>query len=325
MLFSRGERTAGETVGPVPGRTAVPPPPPAGPVPREPPAELPRASPPPVAASGAAALSDHARFAGTGRIRGVVSVEAGTDFPAVWTLTVEPSRALVGGEHAESRALTFSAGEREFALSDLALGGYSLRAHAFGFDSGARHVLLAKPEADDMYLSFVLVPTGVLEGRVLFADGAGAEGLPLVLESRPQGARRATTAGLGGAFLFDDVRNGAHRLHVGAPHNPIVPALDLAFSGPAQRLDDIVVPPLGVISGRVVDELGNGQVRVLVRGYGDAGGTVETTTDSEGRYRAEFLPAGRYTLYARNELGTGRARGQLAAGATLELEIRIAR
>jgi hypothetical protein len=276
-------------------------------------------------APGVAALNDHARFAGSGRIRGVVSVDAGVEFPAEWTLSLEPSRALIGGEHATSRTLTFSAGEREFALPDLPLGGYALRAHAFGFDSGERHVLLAKPGADDQYLSFVLVPTGVLEGRVLFADGTGAEGLPLALESRPDGAQRATAAGIGGAFLFDDVRNGAHRLHVGAPHNPIVPASDFTFTGPAQRLDDVVVPPLGVISGRVVDELGNAQAGVLVQGHGDGGGSVETATDAEGRFRAEFLPAGRYTLYARNELGTGKARGRLAAGATLELELEIAR
>jgi hypothetical protein len=284
----------------------------------------PRAAPPASETAGPG-LDDRARFAGTGRIRGVVSVEAGVEFPAEWTLVLEPSRALVGGEHAARRTLTFSAGEREFALPDLALGGYSVRARAFGFDSGARHVLLARPDHDDLYLSLVLVPSGVLEGRALLADGAGAEGLPLVLESRPDGALRATTAGPGGAFFFDDVRNGVHRLHVGTPHNPIVPALELTFRGPAQRIDDVVVPPLGELRGRVTDELGNAQAGVLVQGHGDAGGSVETTTDVQGRYRAAFLPAGRYTLYSRNELGTGKARGQLAVGATLELDIVIAR
>ena len=71
----------------------------------------------------------------------------GIDFPETWTLHVGPSPSLIGHDRAETRTLEFHAGEHEFALEDLPLGGYAISARAFGMASVEVHLLLARPIA----------------------------------------------------------------------------------------------------------------------------------------------------------------------------------
>jgi hypothetical protein len=271
---------------------------------------------------------DASRFKGSGRIRGLVSIESGLEFPLVWSIAVEPSRVLIGGDQAQSRTLEFESGEQEFSFDDLALGGYSLRAQSFGLDSGERNVLLARPETD-LYVTLTLSPTGFIEGRVVDVDGLGQEGLGLVLrpvEPGRAGQERETLTRAGGSFLIDDVKKGAYQLRVGSSDNPILPPISVQVHRTNTRVEDIVLPVLGVIEGVVVDAAGRILEDQAVDGYGDSGGSIRTRTDAYGEFEVRFLPQGRYTLFARSEnLGVGKVRTQLAAGERAKVEIRLER
>ena len=250
---------------------------------------------------------------GRGHIRGFVQAPPGIEFPTEWVLTVEPSTSLIGREHAETRKLEFHNGEREFDLKDLAFGGYMLRASSFGLATRAQHLLLARPADTDLYVSMQLAVTAFIEGSVRYEDSTPAIGLELALEPRPNGVRVVAISDSIGHFLFTDVTSGGYTLHFGNPENPVRQPIEVNVSGPAEHLEDAIVPKMCELIVRVLQAPGLPAKGVKVDGYGDHGGRFVGETNADGEYRARFLPAGRITTSAQFPDG-GRVTGRKLVG-----------
>lgn len=252
---------------------------------------------------------DEARLDGRGLIRGFVQPAPGIDFPTEWVLVVEPSSMLIGADRAERRTLEFHAGERDFELKDLALGGYMLRARSHGMATEQQHLLLSRPDETELYVQMQLLPTAFVEGRVSHPDSTPAIGLELALEPKPAGVRVFATSDAYGHFLFSDVLAGAYTLHFGQAENPVREPLEVHVGTSPTSLSDCVVPPLEQLIVRVLLAPGEPAAGVQLDGYGSNGGRIIGKTDAEGEYRARFLPAGRYTIDALAVDGR-RARGR---------------
>ncbi|HEX6884725.1 MAG TPA: carboxypeptidase regulatory-like domain-containing protein [Planctomycetota bacterium] len=231
-----------------------------------------------------------------GTVRGRVEVAGEEPFPASWTLVARPARYLPGRETAVERRLELAGGQREFVLAELPLGGYELAAEAPGFNGPPLPVLLEKRSASP-YVVLHLVPAGLLEGRVLDADGVPAEGVALTLFAQQGGEAREAVTDAAGIFRFAKLPDGAYDLLIGREGAVLVPERrPLRFAAPRLTFPDIELPPLGTLEVRVVDSLERPMEGVEVRGSGSEGGLVEGRTDHDGRLVARHLPAGRYRL-----------------------------
>lgn len=241
---------------------------------------------------------DESRLVGRGNIRGFVQAPPGIEFPLEWTLTAEPSNSLIGHERAETRLLEFHNGEQEFELQDLALGGYMLRASAFGLASDQQHMLLAKPAETELYVVMQFSVTAFVEGSVRYDDSTPAVGLELALEPRPSGARVVAVSDSIGHFLFTDVKSGGYTLHFGNPENPVRPPIEINVGKAPEHLADSIVPKMCDLIVRVLRAGAFPVEGVKVDGYGDHGGRFAGETNRDGEYRARYLPAGRITVNA---------------------------
>ena len=284
---------------------------------------LPRTGPPPE--SDPLALFDEQRFAGVGTLRVTVRTAPGVEFPAQWTLVLEPSDVLIGGVHATGRRVPVS-GTQELVLDDVVLGGYSVHAEAASMNCDPNLVLLALPNEADRRVFLELVPAGYLTGRVVDGSGADVDGVPMVLEPFEGGVRRTTHTDPAGVFLFENVLDGEYRLFAGVPESPIAPARDLAFRAPSLNMPVLELPALGEIDILVLD-VGDLPVAGLqVTGYGKQGGRIDVTTDDRGQATARFLPEGWFTLLAQHGDGERtRARAEVHAGEACEVVIRLHR
>ncbi len=272
-------------------------------------------------------LPPEERFRGEGRIEGYLDLPAGLDVPRPWSLVLEPSKVLIGGDRAVGRRLTFEQGEREFALEHVPLGGYQLRAEAENMSGAPELLLLARPDAYDVIVHIALRPAAFVEGWVEDADGAPVEGVTMLLVPLAGGATRTTATDVRGGYRFENVPDGEHRLSAGRAPSPLAEPLDLAVSPPSVSVPRIVVPLLGELEIAVLDSAGSPVSGVTLEGWGSGGGTVDATTDVQGRALARHLPAGRITVNAWIGEGDARRIGRgvalLDAGAHAPLEIRL--
>jgi Carboxypeptidase regulatory-like domain len=272
-------------------------------------------------------LPPEERFRGEGRIEGYLDLPSGMEVPRPWTLVLEPSKVLIGGDRAEGRRLTFEQGEREFALEHVPLGGYQLRAEAANMSGAPELLLLARPDAHDVTVHVALRPAAFVEGWVEDADGAPVEGVTMVLDPLAGGATRTARTDVRGGYRFENVPDGEHRLSAGRVPSPLAEPLDLAVSPPSVSVPRIVVPRLGELEIAVLDSAGSPVAGVTLEGWGSGGGTVDATTDVQGVALARHLPAGRITVNA--WIGEGDARrigrgvAELDAGARAALEIHL--
>jgi hypothetical protein len=251
---------------------------------------------------------EESRLVGRGRIRGHVQAAPGLDFPQEWVLTLEPSNVLIGADRAESRTLEFRAGEGDFDLKDLPLGGYMLRASTFGMASEQQHLLLAKPAETELFVQMQLLATAFVEGSVRHPDSTPAIAMELSLEPKPAGARLNTSTDKYGHFLFSDVKQGAYTLHFGHPDSPVREALDVHVGTSPVILPDSIVPQLAELIVRVLRAPNLPVEGVQLDGYGNNGGRIHGVTNADGEYRARSLPPGRYTIDA---LAKDQSRGRV--------------
>jgi len=131
-----------------------------------------------------------------------------------------------------------------------------------------------------------------------------------------------------GIYRFDAVPAGAYELLVGRATAPVMPERrPLRFTAPSMTFPDIQLPPLGELSLRVVDSLERPLEGVEVRGSGRNGGTIERTTDYDGRVIAKHLPPGHYrlrlSLPALGEQYDRRIAVDLEAGKVTEAPVRL--
>jgi hypothetical protein len=269
------------------------------------------------------------RFSGSGRIEGRLALPEGVAAPARWTLVLEPSRALIGGDSARGRRVEFSAGELEFSLADVPLGGYEIYAEAPRMSGRHEHFFLARPDSTQLYQDLVLRPAAFVEGRVTDVHGSPVEGLPIHLTALGAGTTYSAICDAGGHYLFDAVADGEYRLEVGHRDAPLAPARELSVLPPSLHMPDLSVPELFDLDVLVLDREGRPLEGALVRGWGSAGGRVEVASDVNGRARARYLPAGRVTLDASvpdsPEAGHARLRLELPAAHGGPIELRLER
>jgi len=268
------------------------------------------------------------RFSGTGRIEGYLDLPPGIPVPARWSLVLEPSRVLIGGDRAQPRRVDFERGETEFTLEDVPLGGYELRAEAERMSGTRELLLLARPDAHDVIVRVGLRPAAFVEGLVAGPEGEPVGDLPMELHALAGGEPLQTHTDARGAYLFESVPDGEYRLFAGHPTSPLAEGLDLAVTPPSLHVPRISVPRLGELVLTVVDALDLPVAEARIEGWGSQGGHVDVTTDALGQARARFLPAGRITLNVSAGEGparrTGRETVELAAGATRKIAIRLA-
>ena len=269
--------------------------------------------------------NDPDRFRGRGRLRGTVEVLGGLPAPQEWTLELRPSTTLFGREHAEARSLTFTGDQRDFAVEDLPLGGYDVRARAAGRNGRTLPVLLTRTN-DDPYVVLEIAPAGAVEGSVLSADGGPAEGLSVWLASAENGARRETHTDALGSFRFAEVRDGAYRLLLGDPDAPLVEPKLLRSAAPGMRLPPVNLPPLATLDVFVLDEDGLYLPDARVVGS-SRGGALDGRTDRDGRLHVPHLPPGRVRLRAEHPLdslrSTPRQARELVGGETVRIDLRF--
>ncbi|MBI5363141.1 MAG: carboxypeptidase regulatory-like domain-containing protein [Planctomycetes bacterium] len=268
-------------------------------------------------------LSSPAAFAGRGSLRGEIVAGPGTVFPERWTLVVEPSPMLRGKERAATRRVELEHGERTFALTDLPLAGYRVRAEALGLNGTPADVLLVatSPAA---FVTLAFAPAGFLDGQVRHSDGAPAEGLAVTLENVVTRARVATETDVNGAWVLRDVVDGAYRLYLGPPAAPLVPPREVLFRAPSLRVPEERLPVVGALDLVVLDLTQAPVPDTVVTGATSAGGAFEARTDASGRAKVRFLVPGTWHLEARaGEHSSGSVTVEVDAGPPADVSIHV--
>lgn len=234
-------------------------------------------------------------------IRGTLSGPDGAPFPDAWTMVITSSR---GAE--TTRA--FDAGEAEFVL-DVADGRWRFSPRANGLAGHVVQIDVDRRSRKSTYLHLALEPSGVIDGTYRSPDLRPLVDFPLVLERELDHALAFTTTGSDGGFRFTDVVDGAYVIHHGDRESPAFPARHVDHRGPRQILPDVIAPKFSDLQVRVRDAEGNPVRDASVTGTGHRGGSMQGKTDSEGVYRARFLPAGIYRIVAsRGDLGRSETR-----------------
>jgi hypothetical protein len=188
-----------------------------------------------------------------------------------------------------------------FEVSGLALGSWSVVPAAPGW-TGRAALIALDARRDNQYATLRLFPAGFLEGSVLDADGAPAEGVGVRLE--PLGAvlalgeePRATRTGTDGRFRFDALPDGEYEVRVGQDESALLPPRRVAFRAPSLRMPPVTLAGGAELEVQVLDPSGVGvaEARVVVEG---PGGTRDVRADHEGRARLRRLPAGEVRVSA---------------------------
>ncbi|MBL8857700.1 MAG: carboxypeptidase regulatory-like domain-containing protein [Planctomycetes bacterium] len=263
------------------------------------------------------------RYDGLGRIRGEIIAREGTVLPTDWTLVVEPSPTLVGSERAVRRRLEFHAGEREFEVGDLPLGGYQIRAEAAGLNCTPVDASLIKG-SEDVFATVLLRPSGFIDGYVLASNGAPADGVPVVLEAADTQLRTRTHADANGKYLFTNVLDGNYKLYIGSPDSPLVPPGDILFIAPSLRFRELKLPPTGALVVYSRTETGAPVPRVSISGFGVPKGSLTAETGDNGIVRVPFLLPGEYRIEGlSDEMHRGRANATVTADVDTEVVVHL--
>lgn len=265
------------------------------------------------------------RFVGTGRVRGEIIAPPGFEFPARWTLVLEPHHWLQGAEHATKKRVELSSADRTFDVRGLSLGGYRVRAEAPGFASSDASALLVTGSAD-VYVTLAFVKSGYVDGVVLDDQGAPAGDLAVTLESRETRERREVLTDPAGGFLFRDVLDGAYMLYLGPPEVPLVPPRELSMRAPSLRVGGLVLPATGTVVITTTNELGVPVPDCAIDAFGEPTGSLRSGTGSDGTVVARWLVPGRWSVRATAPDGrTGRSQIEVAAGVERSLTVPVRR
>ncbi len=241
---------------------------------------------------------DKKRFEGRGRLRGVVATDPPNSGLSSGTkLILRPSKVFVGTGATEVREIELAPDGR-FALEDLPLGGYELSIDSIELDAPHTQVLLAKPDTQDLFVRIVAFQGGAIDGRAFESNGAGADGLAIVLQDTASGATWTAKCAIGGAFRFEHVHEANYRVFAGTAEVPLVPPLEVVFKRPHATLPDIQLPPLSELDVETVDVHGAPLAKAEITGFGSKSGALRATTGDDGKVRVRFLPAGDYDVFA---------------------------
>ncbi len=263
---------------------------------------------------------------GTGTIRGHVGERAGAVFPREWDLVLEPHPFLQGRERAESRRIQLRAGERDFKVENLHLGGYRVRAEAAAMNSSAADVLLVKG-SPDQFVELALSPAGWLDGSVLDAQGLPAEGVEVQLVETTTHARLQTKTDPAGAYEFRALLDGEYEIHFGVGAQALGESRLLSFRAPRLSFPVEKLPPTGSLAVHVFDLLGKPAIGVRVTGFGHPQGALDLQTDEQGIALLRWALPGAWEIQALDSAESLHAQGEVAveAGQDAQLSLRLAR
>jgi hypothetical protein len=263
---------------------------------------------------------------GEGTLRGHMVERAGAVFPREWDLVLEPHPYLEGRERAESRRIPFRAGERDFRVEHLHLGGYLVRAEAAGMNSSHCDVLLVKGSSNQ-FVDLALSPAGFLDGSVLGANGAPAEGVEVQLVETTTHARHDTTSDGAGAYQFGALVDGDYELSFCIGGVALCEPRLLGFRAPRLSFPVVTLPPTGTLAVHVFDLLGKPAIGERVTGFGHPKGALDLRTDEQGTARLRWALPGQWQIQALDQAENLRAQGELvvAAGVDASMTLRLAR
>jgi 5-hydroxyisourate hydrolase-like protein (transthyretin family) len=265
-------------------------------------------------------------FDGQGTIRGHIGERAGAVFPREWDLVLEPHPYLQGRERAESRRIPFRAGERDFKVENLRLGGYLVRAEAAALNSSGADVLLVKG-SPNQFVELAFSPSGWFDGSVVDGQGAPAEGVEVRLVETTTQARLDATTDAAGAYQFRALLDGDYEISFGAGGRPLGEPRLVSFRAPRLSFPVETLPPTGTLAVHVFDLLGKPASGVRVTGFGKPKGALDLRTDEQGVARLRWALPGAWELQALDTSEGLRAHGEVevAAGADATLALRLAR
>jgi len=261
------------------------------------------------------------RFKGRGSLRGTVDTSTGKDFPAQWTLVLEPSHALAGSESAVSKRLEFTADERDFEIPDLPLAGYAIHAEAPGYNGLSAHILLERTSSS-AYVMLQISPAGFITGQLTDSEGVPVDdievwlfnGKPPALGQSKSGGRSTTTLP-DGTWRFESVLDGPHSLVFGAPLSPLVPPVQINFRAPSLTVPSPKLPVMATLEIMIIDEAQQPITGARLRGSGTRGGSFDLETPPDGILHLKHLMPGHYRFTASHEaFGEGQLERRFEGG-----------
>jgi hypothetical protein len=234
-------------------------------------------------------MFDPARFEGVARLEVLLDVDG--EVPAHWTLLLEPSKVVAGGQHAVRREVRSAGAERKVVLDDVALGGYVIRAQAEGMECTPQYIQFAKPDEIFVVLRLRLYPAGTLSGRVVDPDGDPVAGLPVSAVRRDAEGQRETQTDGAGHYAFERLPDGEWEVLVGYPRAPLV-RREINFAAPGLSMPELATPAIDELAVRVVDTKLQPVEGASVSVIGLASGARLATTDANGLARLPHCVGG---------------------------------
>jgi hypothetical protein len=259
------------------------------------------------------ALAD-VRLLGRGRLR--VRVVDGAGHPATsGSVTLDGS--AFPNEHRFAEITPQSNGVVLF--DDLPEGPYALSATQHGLGGRASANV---PLGSVVETTIQLQASGTVTGRVLVPGGAGAVGLAdvkLMLDGRLAGFTVTTDSAPDvGRFTFDEVPAGDFTLDVFDNRSGRVGRSAGRITSEGETTEvNVELLPMGTVRGRVTSNgnpVDHAVVQLAAEGSGLSPVYLSATTDPNGRYRFNGIPAGRFQVIVTNAPGrlTGSANGILS-------------
>jgi len=242
-----------------------------------------------------AAAFDPARFDGVARLEIFLVVQG--DYSGPWTLSLEPSKVLLGGERAVARHVEYPSDQRHVVLDDVQLGGYVVRAIAPGMECAPLFVQFSQPDELDVVLQLRLFDAGSLSGRVVGANGQPVERMEVRVRRGDPDLELVASTDSRGEYVFERLLDGEYVVVVGRAESPLA-TRDVAFSAPGFTMPDIALPPLGELSVRVLDSNAKPVTSASVSVIGLASGALKGTTDEQGYARFPHCVSGSATVVA---------------------------
>jgi hypothetical protein len=207
-----------------------------------------------------------------------------------------------GGDFPGDRAEGTTAADGTLVFGNLFEGGYAISAD---FLNGATRIFgragVGVPRDGSAEVTVRLQPTASLTGRYVLRDGV----TPVAFAQVAIGALGFATTDATGRFGFEGVPLGTHRLVSNDPVTGRAATLDVSFAVAGQVRDVVLVEQsLGTVTGVVINStrtgpLANAEVQLTAAGIS---GSRTVTTGPDGRFSFANVPAGRFTLSARDEV-----------------------
>jgi hypothetical protein len=258
-----------------------------------------------------------------------------TDKPKLYLISVSGSSGGTNGE--EWRGVLEQAAPGSWLMRGVLPGTYQVYVNAEGYCKTITHEVDVPEYAGQVECTTTLIPTGAIEGRVLFADGTPAQGVMIDIECeekllcgersvakwRDKSTRMIHFSDNGirvrsrkrlmgyptsvlstdsqGRFIYDQAEDGKYFLFFRQKGREILemgPIL-LTDDSPSKHLE-VELPPLnGVIEGKVRDAGGRPVKGGHVVAWNGTALFNVTRSDEEGKYRINGLPDGKYVVGAR--------------------------